>query len=247
MSKKKIPEKEIKVLWGKSGHLCAICRELLIQYRKDGSCNPIGEMAHIKGENPGSARYDATMTDIERCKYDNLILLCPTCHTKIDTDIDRYNVELLKQIKKEHEQWIMESLETGIINVTFAELDVTIKYFLSNPISDNDSSLTVIPPKEKIEKNELSSDIEYLINLGLTQVKQVKNYLNANMDRQFSERLRLGFVNKYTQLKEEGLKGDVLFHELLAFASNYSNDFTVRAAGLSVLVYYFELCEVFEK
>lgn len=247
MAKKKIPDKEIKILWGKSGYLCAICRESLIQDKKDGCCNPIGEMAHIKGENPGSARYDTMMTDNERSKYVNLILLCPTCHTKIDTDIDKYTVELLKQIKEEHEQWVMESLEIGIINVTFAELDVTIKYLLSNPVSGNDSSLTVTPPKEKIDKNELSTDIEYLINLGLTQVKQVKNYLNANMDRRFSERLRLGFVNKYTELRKEGLKGDALFHELLAFASNYSNDITARAAGLSVLVYYFELCEVFEK
>jgi hypothetical protein len=44
-----------------------------------------------------------------------------------------------------------------------------------------------------------------------------------------------------------GLEGDALFYELWNFSSDYSPDFGIRAAGLSVLTYFFDKCEVFEK
>jgi len=81
----------------------------------------------------------------------------------------------------------------------------------------------------------------------MLQVKQVKDYLNRNPDIQFAERLKAGFVDKYENLRNEGLESDPLFYALLDFASNNSSDFKIKATGLSVLTYFFELCEVFEK
>ncbi len=67
-------------------------------------------------------------------------------------------------------------------------------------------------------------------------------------DVEFGERLKQGFVLEYKKLKNDNkLIGDELFDGLLDFASGKSNDFRVRAAGLAVLVYLFEACEVFEK
>ena len=83
--------------------------------------------------------------------------------------------------------------------------------------------------------------------MGMLQVKQVKDYLNKNPDIPFAERLKAGFVNRYMELKNEGLDSDALFYELLNFTSHNPYDFTSSAAGLSVLTYFFELCEVFEK
>lgn len=83
--------------------------------------------------------------------------------------------------------------------------------------------------------------------MGMLQVKQVKDYLNKNPDIQFAERLKAGFANRYMELKNEGLDSDALFYELLNFTSHNPHDFTSSAAGLSVLTYFFELCEVFEK
>jgi hypothetical protein len=47
-------------------------------------------------------------------------------------------------------------------------------------------------------------------------------------------------------LKNEGVEGDILFDELHMFSSMDSNSFEYQAAGLAVLVYLFEKCEVFE-
>ena len=61
---------------------------------------------------------------------------------------------------------------------------------------------------------------------------------------QFGMRLKAGFVSEYKRLLEGGLKGDLLFMSLVRFAAGRSGN---ESAGLVVLVYLFESCEVFEK
>jgi hypothetical protein len=245
MSKKSISQKDMKILWGRSGNKCAICKTGVIQVKKEGNEYPIGDMAHIVSENPGSARYSTKMADDEKCKYNNLVLLCPNCHVRIDNNEQEYTVEKLRQIKKDHENWVDESLKRYMPEMTFAELEVILKH-LTNILISEDVCYVTIPTKEKIEKNKLSSRVEKLIKHGMLQVKQVKSYLNKNPDIQFAERLRAGFVSKYRDIKKEGLEGDALFYELLDFASGSSSDFLTEAAGLSVLTYFFDICEVFE-
>lgn len=245
MSRKSISDKNIKLLWGQSGKKCPLCKVVIIEEGKTGNPFPVGEMAHIEGENEGAARYNPKMTADQRADYQNLILLCPTCHTKIDNDIQEYTIDKLKKIKKEHEKWVSESLRAVMPDITFAELEVIVKYLVAVPISD--SNITVIPPHEKIRRNNLSLEVGNLITTGMIQKKQVEKYLNENPDYQFSERLRAGFVKKYSELKSDELEGDSLFYALLEFASNNSSDFKMQSAGLSVLTHFFEICEVFEQ
>lgn len=247
MSKKSIPQKEVKLLWGRSGSRCAKCQKDIIRETVEDCDYLIGKMAHIEGENPGSARYNQNMTDKDRNKYENLILLCPNCHDIIDNDPDKYTIDKIKQIKKDHENWVRDSLRTHMPNVSFAELEVIVKHLTSVSIPESGSSINVIPPEEKIKRNNLSTKVANLITMGMLQVKQVKDYLNKNPDIQFAERLKAGFANRYMELKNEGLDSDALFYELLNFTSHNPHDFTSSAAGLSVLTYFFELCEVFEK
>ena len=246
MTKKTINPSQIKPLWGKSSGRCSICKVNLVQSTKKGNEYQIGEMAHIEGEKPGSARYNANMTDEERNNYQNRILLCPTHHTIIDKDESEYTVEKLRQIKNEHEKWAEDSLRSHVPEITFAELEVIIKYLTSAaiPVEDN---LTIVPPKEKMKKNNLSPGIGNLITMGLSQVRLVENYLNKHPDIQFAARLKAEFVSKFIDLKHKGLDSDALFYELLDFASNNSMEFKEKSAGLSVLAYFFERCDVFEE
>jgi len=74
------------------------------------------EIAHIKGERPGSARYDAEQPDRERQGYENLMLLCPKHHKLVDRlEPDEYDVDRLQEMKARHlldrqvgEQWCTE-------------------------------------------------------------------------------------------------------------------------------------------
>ena len=66
-----IGERDMKFLWGRAAGRCSMpkCRELLCPYPEPGSI--LGEMAHIEGENPGAARYRASMNVQERRAYPN--------------------------------------------------------------------------------------------------------------------------------------------------------------------------------
>lgn len=91
---------EIKMLFARSGNRCAFpkCRAPMAINN-----TLTGEVCHIKGVRPGSARYDASQVDAERHAYANLVLMCPTHHTVIDDDEEAYTVERLSKIKAAHE------------------------------------------------------------------------------------------------------------------------------------------------
>ncbi|QDK36380.1 hypothetical protein [Bdellovibrio sp. NC01] len=85
---------------------------------EDDSIN-IGEASHIRGANPGSARYDELMSPLERASITNGIWLCRTCGKLIDSDEKKFTVELLYSWKRNHERKILEQingLESKIID-----------------------------------------------------------------------------------------------------------------------------------
>jgi len=55
------------------------------------------------------------------------------------------------------------------------------------------------------------------------------------------------FIEKYTALKKEDNEPISIFNALWDFACNYEADYNYRSAGLAIIVYFFEKCEVFEK
>lgn len=236
---------DVKILFSKSGNSCAYCKTPLAINDNNINCL-IGEMAHIKGERPGSARFNHEMSELERNSYENLILLCCNCHKMIDENPSEFTVAKLNKIKSDHEKWVFNTLQSRLVMINFSELDVICKYLKDTPITDSED-LTVSPPHKKMDKNNLSVEVRNYIVAGLSQSTLVKNYLNKNPDIGFSDRLRAGFVNKYRELVASGFERDELFFEMFDFASRNSNEYRFRAAGLAVLTYFFEICEVFEK
>jgi len=245
-----LQDKVKKELCLKSGNRCALpnCHQLLvIDVPQNGKSSIIAVFAHIKGENVGSARYDPNFPVEERNGFRNLIVVYPTCHKIIDDQEEIYTIEYLVKLKKDHEEWIMKRYEEEVINVTFKELSEVMHYIADNA-SISSGSLELIPPKEKIIKNDLSPKVEKLIVMGLTKANQVKSYINSHFDLEFANKLVNGFSKEYKRLKYvEELEADDLFFALLDFSSDYKSEFLYKAAGLSILSYLFEKCEVFEK
>jgi len=75
----------------------------------NGSVN-VGEAAHIYGANPGSSRYEPTMTTTSRSDISNAIWLCKICHKLVDDDELRYPAGLLFEWQREHERKIAEEV-----------------------------------------------------------------------------------------------------------------------------------------
>ena len=84
--------------------------------------------------------------------------------------------------------------------------------------------------------------------MGTIGANEVTKYLENHPDIDFGNRIRERFVNEYYKLRHhENFLDDELFWRLLDFSSLYSNDDKTKIAGLSVLTYLFEKCDVFEK
>lgn len=75
------------------------------------------------------------------------------------------------------------------------------------------------------------------------------SYVEAEtqLDPDFPERLKAGFLEKYYALRKVGHKGDELFELMCEFAQQGLKRQSDRTAGLAVLIYLFEICDVFEK
>lgn len=248
--KKAIPQPDMKVLYMLSSAKCAKCKKPLYTTQADNSVSNLSEMAHIYGEKPGAARYLDDMTDEERQSYANLMAMCPRCHKEIDDDELTYTPDVLQQMKAEHEQEVIQSLEYSINNVTNEELALTIK-FLSKSCTSTVSTddYTIVTPLEKIKKNNLSPQVASRITMGLAIFHLVQDYINkqSNIDINFAKNLKECFIEKYLEYKNKNLDSNVIFAELWNFAKNGKTDNNSVAAALSVISYFFLECDIFEK
>ncbi|MBX3357326.1 MAG: HNH endonuclease [Phycisphaeraceae bacterium] len=94
-----ISERDIKLLWGRAAGHCSApgCLVSLLPLLDNSGSVVMGEMAHVIGRRPGSARNDSGAGEGDG--YDNLILLCPNHHTVVDKAEADYPPATLRQWK----------------------------------------------------------------------------------------------------------------------------------------------------
>jgi len=118
----------IKKLWSKSGGICAFpdcTQELVCDTQQD----VIGRMCHIIGRKARGPRGDFNYDENDLDKEENIILLCPTHHEIIDSDTDKYTVEVLRKMKADHEQSIKQLMSNG----TKWDVNVSQLYYINLP------------------------------------------------------------------------------------------------------------------
>jgi len=78
-----------------------------------------GKAAHTTAAASGGPRYDPALTPEERSSAQNGIYLCSTCAEMIDKNqgVD-YSVDLLKQWKQEHEEWLAENRHKNLFEAS---------------------------------------------------------------------------------------------------------------------------------
>ena len=144
-----VPTKDAKILWARAAGRCSMsdCRAKVIE---DGTGSPsgkdvlIGQTCHIVSRKPKGPRGDSVLPADDRDRYPNLIVLCCIHHTLIDRDPESWPIELLHQIKADHELWVEENLnltQQSKSNKAYSHLVdlATDKLFLSawDDISDH--------------------------------------------------------------------------------------------------------------
>lgn len=103
-----ISERVKRLLWARSGGFCQnpSCQKDFFVFFADGTITSMEELAHIIARSNKGPRSEKGINTKLKDDYENIILLCPNCHTLIDKNPDQYPVGILKEWKKNHEQSI---------------------------------------------------------------------------------------------------------------------------------------------
>lgn len=250
-NRRKYEPKDLKLLWGLAAARCAMenCRTTLVE--EASASDPIavvGEIAHIVAHTDNGPRGDSLVPRNARDRYENLILLCPTCHTRIDGQPGKYSVAELREIKSRHEAWVRSSLAASMPKVGFAELEVLTQALVGTyALTAGDFSL--IPPAEKMKKNGLTeAGCGLDLRLGMSKAREVSEFVvhYQQVDPTFPDRFVGRFVEEY-RVRREVFAGDALFLDLVEFATASRTTMKDLAAARAIVAYLFERCEVFER
>jgi hypothetical protein len=130
-----------------------------------------------------------------------------------------------------------EALAREMPYVSFDELDIVTKFILGMQPASQEINFNITDITQKISKNNLTQEVHFLLIMGMVKVKEVHLFIEVNAV------LRPDFHEK---LKAD-IRGDALFESLHKFSCGNSSDLKKTAAGLAVLSYLFERCEVFER
>jgi hypothetical protein len=114
--KRGIPNRIESMLWGKAAGRCefAGCNRQLFKSPVTQEQANIAEKAHMWAFSGDGPRGNAGVAKKKLNDLDNLLLVCHSCHRKIDQHLDggRYPVSLLQRWKAEHERRV--GIVTGI-------------------------------------------------------------------------------------------------------------------------------------
>ena len=152
---------EMKLLWSRSGNRCAFpdCNVLITEDNISATeAFPMGEMAHIVGEKEHSARWNDPLPASQRNRYDNLILLCPTHHARIDKD-EGFSVSVLHAYKAQHEAWVTERLTMqGVHDEAATRLYALVIESASTELFDNWTELGSDPLRGRPRWTQVNID-----------------------------------------------------------------------------------------
>ena len=98
--------KEVKTLFALSGNLCAFpgCNQRLVEPgTPTDDAVVLAKIAHIVADSRQGPRGLSLMSDEDRDKHPNLLLLCGVHHDIVDAQPTTYSVPVLRQIKADHE------------------------------------------------------------------------------------------------------------------------------------------------
>ena len=102
-------------------------------------------------------------------------------------------------------------------------------------------------PAGKLKANALSDSVQILLKMGGRKARLVKNFFAQWHDPELGDRIANAFRLEYEALRDRGLVGDEVFHELWKFAGcGAQRSLEHEAAVLAVLAFLFEECEIFE-
>jgi hypothetical protein len=195
-----ISDNDIKLLWGRAAGICTnpTCREDLTVLLKKSANYNIGEMAHVIAKNKKGPRgIEGGGLDT----YENLILLCPTCHRHIDKSPEgTYTADQLHEWKRNHETAIRsQNSELVFDNVE------DLKKAVSRLLIENNLIWKQMGPQSQVAQNDPGSNSFKIWNLRKLDTIIPNNYKITNMIEKNSELLNKDEYEKFILFKNHAV------------------------------------------
>lgn len=149
-----ISDNTVKLLWGRAAGTCSnpVCCTDLTVLLEDGRGFNVGEMAHVIASSPTGPRGVGTGGSDE---YENLVLLCPTCHRTVDkAPAGTYSVAMLNQWKQDHES----SIRSNGTALKFQSV-VELKAYVARLLHENKALWSSLGPQSLVAQSDPGSNM----------------------------------------------------------------------------------------
>lgn len=172
-----------RLLLARSGGFCAnpYCHQDLFPLFEEKKIQNVEELAHIIAESDKGPRGKSKLSIHTRNKYSNIILLCPTCHRKIDKFPKLYPTKTILNWKKDHEQKIINCFKIKKYKTRTSIRKEFLRLILSNQsVFESygpDSKLAKTNPTET-EQLWFRKSIDIIIPNNKTIQELVENHYN---------------------------------------------------------------------
>ncbi|HCA5287462.1 TPA: HNH endonuclease [Acinetobacter nosocomialis] len=244
---------ENSILYGETGGICPLCN-CPIMHKKEGSKKPIKgyEIAHIYPLNPTTEQQDILKgypVPIDINALENLIALCPTCHTKYDKDFKLEELKNLESIKKGFleaklaaESISKYQLEKEVLGI----LDVIIDFDIDDEnVPEINMDLSTIDQKlkkgmEKIQVREIkrnAADYYFRIREHIKLLEQQSQITVRKLQFQIATY----YLHLYQQFPDNK---DLIFHCIAKWIERKSGKSIV--ASKILVAFFIQNCEVFD-
>ncbi len=130
---------------------------------------------------------------------------------------------------------------------SFKELEEIITW-LADSTDIPANNLLVTPLEQKIARNNLSPSTRQLIAIGIGLVGEVESYINLKSKTEpgFAYLLLGPLMTLYGTLKIDGISNDEVVSELVHFACGHSRIPSKWVAGIVLIAYFFERCDLLD-
>lgn len=247
-------DNEHSILYAETGGCCPLCHTPIL-FKKPGSRKPIKgyEIAHIYPLNPTKAQKEALIgnqvpEDING--LENVIALCPSCHTKYDKDFKLEELIKLREIK-------------AVFLSEAAAKETAADHIIQEQVCDILDVIASLQPDESVSLNPTSFDISTVdkkLKTGMSPLQKSEIKLNAasyyvsirdhmralEQQDQASVKILQNQINTYylTMNQQYPENKDLVFNYIAKWISGKTNKSLLSAKVLTS--FFVQNCEVFD-
>lgn len=187
MASRQVDIPTIKKLFSESRGHCAICDKDLFP---NGVL--IGEICHIEAYSSGGSRFNSLLTKKgKENHYDNLIILCPNCHTEIDKKVNEnnFNKEKLIACKVNH---LTKTLSNPKTEIDERQIEQIIARFEQSILSELLEIKTILNDITENDCFSLMSEAFKSEKTWIPSLAKINSFYFSKKDIAIIERIKKG-------------------------------------------------------